>query len=74
VPTEQEVTSFLDECCELARSAVETHLAASRSAFASSLSIDEYGLDKKFANNCIDARIKTLQETARKAPKPFGED
>ncbi len=47
MPTEQEVTSFLDECCEVARSTVETRLAATRSAAASSLGIDEYGLDKK---------------------------
>ena len=65
MPTEQEVTSFLDECCEVARSAVETRLAATRSAAASSLGIDEYGLDKKFASNCIDTRIKTLQESAQ---------
>jgi hypothetical protein len=67
VPTEQEVTSFLDECCEVARSAVETRLAATRSAAASSLGIDEYGLDKKFASSCIEARIKTLQEKVRLA-------
>ena len=29
------------------------------------LGIDEYGLDEKFASNCIEARIKTLQEKAR---------
>ena len=58
MPTEQEVTSFLDECCEVARSAVETRLAATRSAAASSLGMDEYGLDKKFASNCINERIK----------------
>jgi hypothetical protein len=29
--------------------------------------MDEYGLDKKFASNCIDARIKTLQQNARLA-------
>jgi len=67
VPTEQEVTSFLDECCDVARSAVETRLAATRSAAASSLGMDEYGLDKKFASNCINARIKTLQDQARQA-------
>ena len=67
MPTEQEVTSFLDECCEVARSAVETRLAATRSAAASSLGMDEYGLDKKFASNCINARIKTLQDQARQA-------
>ena len=65
--TEREVTSFLDECCEVARSAVETRLAATRSAAASSLGMDEYGLDKKFASNCINARIKTLQDQARQA-------
>jgi hypothetical protein len=67
VPTEQEVTSFLDECCEVARSTVETRLAPTRSAAASSLGIDEYGLDKKFASNCIETHIKTLQEKARLA-------
>ena len=65
MPTEQEVTSFLDECCEVARSAVETRLAATRSAAASSLGMDEYGLDKKFASNCIETRINTMQEKAR---------
>jgi hypothetical protein len=65
VPTEQEVTSFLDECCEVARSAVETRLAATRSAAASSLGINEYDLDKKFASNCVEERIKTLQQKAR---------
>jgi hypothetical protein len=65
VPTEQEVASFLDECCEVARSAVETRLVATRSAFASLLSIHEHCLDKKFASNCNDTRIKTLQEQAR---------
>ncbi len=64
MPTEQEVTSFLDECCEVARNAVDTRLAATRSA---SLGIDEYGLDKKFASNCIDTRFKTLQQNARLA-------
>ena len=29
------------------------------------MGIDEYGLDEKFASNCIEARIKTLQEKAR---------
>jgi hypothetical protein len=29
--------------------------------------MDEYGLDKKFASNCINARIKTLQDQARQA-------
>lgn len=67
VPTEQEVTSFLDECCEVARSAVETRLAATRSAAASSLGIDEYDLDKKFASNCVEERIKTLQDKVRLA-------
>jgi len=67
VPTEQEVTSFLDECCEVARSAVETRLAATRSAAASSLGIDEYDLDKKFASNCVEVRIKTLQDNVRLA-------
>jgi hypothetical protein len=41
---------------------VEMHLALTRSAAASSLGIDEYGLDKKFASNCIKARIKTLEK------------
>jgi hypothetical protein len=67
VPTEQEVTSFLDECCEVARSAVETRLAATRSEAASSLGIDEYDLDKKFASNCVEERIKTLQDKVRLA-------
>jgi hypothetical protein len=49
---------------------VETRLAATRSAAASSLGIDKYGLDKKFASNCIDARIKTLLEKARLANQP----
>ena len=70
MPTEQEVTSFLDECCEVARSAVETRLAATRSAAASSLGIDEYDLDKKFASNCVEVRIKTLQQNARLANQP----
>jgi hypothetical protein len=70
VPTEQEVTSFLDKCCEVARSAVETRLAATCSAVALSLGIDEYGLDKKFASHCIDTRIKTLQQNARLANQP----
>ena len=67
MPTEQEVTLFLDECCEVARSAVETRLAAKRSAAASSLGIDEYDLDKKFASNCVEERIKTLQDKVRLA-------
>ena len=46
---------------------METRLAATRSAAASSLGIDEYDLDKKFASNCINARIKTLQDQARQA-------
>ncbi len=49
---------------------METRLAASRSAAASSLGIDEYGLDKKFASNCIDTHIKTLQQNARLANQP----
>ena len=68
MPTEQEVESFLDEYCEVCvcvRNTVETLLAVPRSAAASSLGIDEYGLDKKFASNCMEARIKTLQEKAR---------
>jgi hypothetical protein len=36
---------------------VETRLAATRSAAASSLGIDEYDLDKKFASNCVEERI-----------------
>ncbi len=64
MPTEQEVTSFLDEYCEVARSTVETRLAARRSAAASSLVINEYDLDKKFAINCVEERIKTMQDKA----------
>jgi len=67
VPTEQEVTLFLDECCEVGRSAVETRLAATRSAAASSLGINESDLDKKFASNCVEERIKTLQDKAQLA-------
>ena len=67
VPTEEEVTSFLDKCCEVARSMVETRLAATRSAAALSLGIDEYDLDKKFARNCVEERITTLQDTVRLA-------
>jgi hypothetical protein len=44
---------------------VETRLAATRSAAALSLGIDEYDLDKKFASNCVSERIKTLQDKVR---------
>ena len=44
---------------------METRLAATRSAAASSLGIDEYDLDKKFASNCVEERIKTLQDKVR---------
>jgi hypothetical protein len=67
VPTEEEVTSFLDECCEVARNEVEMRLVATRSAAALSLGIDEYDLDKKFARNCVEERITTLQDTVRLA-------
>ena len=67
VPTEEEVTSFLEKCCEVARSMVETRLAATRSAAALSLGIDEYDLDKKFARNCVEERITTLQDKVRLA-------
>jgi hypothetical protein len=67
VPTEEEVTSFLEKCCKVARSMVETRLVATRSAAASSLGIDEYDLDKKFARNCVEERIKTLQDKVRLA-------
>jgi len=46
---------------------VETRLAATRSAAALSLGIDEYDLDKKFASNCVSERIKTLQDKVRLA-------
>ena len=46
---------------------VETRLVATRSAAASSLGIDKYDLDKKFANTCIEERIQKLQDTVRLA-------
>ena len=46
---------------------VETRLAATRSAAALSLGIDEYDLDKKFARNCVEERITTLQDKVRLA-------
>ena len=46
---------------------VETRLAATRSAAALSLGIDEYDLDKKFARNCVEQRITTLQDKVRLA-------
>ena len=46
---------------------METRLAATRSAAASSLGIDECDLDKKFASNCVEERIKTLQDKVRLA-------
>ena len=55
------------KCCEVARSMVETRLAATRSAAALSLGIDEYDLDKKFARNCVEERITTLQDKVRLA-------
>ena len=46
---------------------VEMRLVATRSAAALSLGIDEYDLDKKFARNCVEERITTLQDTVRLA-------
>ena len=46
---------------------VERRLAATRSAAALSLGIDEYDLDKKFARNCVEERITTLQDKVRLA-------
>jgi hypothetical protein len=42
-------------------------LVATRSAAALSLGIDEYDLDKKFARNCVEERITTLQDKVRLA-------
>ena len=67
MPTEEEVTSFLEKYCEVARSMVETRLVATRSAAASSLGTDEYDLDRCFAGNCVEKRIKKLQDTVRLA-------
>jgi hypothetical protein len=46
---------------------VEMRLVATRSAAALSLGIDEYDLDKKFARNCVEERITTLQDKVRLA-------
>lgn len=44
---------------------MEVYLAAHRAAAATSLCIDDYVLDKKFADNCTDERIKELQDSVR---------
>jgi len=65
VPDDRQVDAFLGDCCEAARRAVEQRLAAERNAAASSLGLDQYKLDKTFAANCTNERIKKLQQSAR---------
>ena len=58
---------FLDWCQEAGRQVLEKKIVALRSAAAASLGLDTDQVDEVFARNCTDARIKTLQETARLA-------
>ena len=64
VPADQQVAVFLCRCRDGVRSAVEQQLASLRGAAASSLGLDEYQLNKKFAVNCTDARVQQLRAVA----------
>eukprot|EP00802_Teleaulax_amphioxeia_P015033 Tamp_15114.p1 GENE.Tamp_15114~~Tamp_15114.p1 ORF type:complete len:168 (-),score=33.85 Tamp_15114:562-1065(-) len=64
VPADQQVAVFLCRCRDGVRSAVEQRLASLRGAAASSLGLDEYQLNKKFAVNCTDARVQQLRAVA----------
>jgi hypothetical protein len=65
IPDDVQVQDFLDRCQEAGRQVLEKKIAALRTAGAGSLDLDTAQVDAVFASNCIDARIKTLQEKAR---------
>ena len=64
VPADQQVAVFQRRCRDGVCSAVEQRLASLRGAAASSLGLDEYQLNKKFAVNCTDARVQQLRAVA----------
>ena len=65
IPDDVQVQDFLDRCQEAGRQVLEKKIAALRTAGAGSLDLDTDQVDAVFASNCIDTRIKTMQEKAR---------
>ena len=65
IPDDAHVRDFLDRCQEAGRQVLEEKIVALRTAGAGSLDLDTAQVDAVFASNCIDARIKTLQQKAR---------
>ena len=65
IPDDVQVQDFLDRCQEAGRQVLEKKIVALRTAGAGSLDLDTAQVDAVFASNCTDARIKTLQQTAR---------
>ena len=55
---------FLDQCQEAGRQVLEEKIEKLQSQAAGSLDLDTDQVDTVFASNCIETRIKTMQEKA----------